>query len=198
MRDCAGRGSGATVRHPPARQRSGDTVSNPALGDTLTLLAFLYLAVVSVLLTVIDLRSHRLPDRIVLPSYLVAGALLGLAALAAGEYSRLLVAGIGLVALWLFYFLLAVARPGGMGFGDVKLAGLLGLYLGWLGWGPLVVGALTAFLLGGIAATVLLLSRRASRTSGIPFGPWMLAGAWVGILAGDAVLRAYLGSFSLT
>ena len=173
-------------------------MSNSALGDTLTLLAFLYLAVVSVLLTVIDLRSHRLPDRIVLPSYLVAGALLGLAAVAAGEYSRLLVAGIGLVALWLFYFLLAVARPGGMGFGDVKLAGLLGLYLGWLGWGPLVVGALTAFLLGGIAATVLLLSRRASRTSGIPFGPWMLAGAWVGILAGDAVLRAYLGSFSLT
>jgi leader peptidase (prepilin peptidase)/N-methyltransferase len=92
---------------------------------------------------------------------------------------------------------LALARPDGMGFGDVKLAGVLGLYLGWLGWGALVVGAFGAFLLGGVFSLVLLAAGRVGRKSGIPFGPWMLAGAAVGTLFGSALWDAYLALVGL-
>lgn len=166
-------------------------------GFALSLVAYLYLAAVSVALALIDLDTHTLPDRIVLPAYAVGAVLLGLAAPVAGDYGRLLSAGVGLAALWLVYFLMAVLYPGGMGFGDVKLAGVLGLFLGWLGWGPLLVGAFSAFLLGGVFALVLLLTKRVSRKGGIPFGPWMLLGAWVGILAGDTIWFSYLALFGL-
>jgi leader peptidase (prepilin peptidase)/N-methyltransferase len=79
-----------------------------------------------------------------------------------------------------------------MGFGDVKLAALLGLYLGYLGWGPVIVGAFAAFLLGGIFSIVLLAAARATRKTGIPFGPWMLLGAWVGIVFGREISTGYL------
>lgn len=174
---------------------TGETIASPGVG--LLLLAFLYLAAVSVALALIDLDTHTLPDKIVLPSYLVGAALLTLSSVLSGDYGRLLTAGIGLVALWSLYLVLALAYSGGMGFGDVKLAGLLGLYLGWLGWGPLAVGAFGAFLLGGIFAIVLVVTKRVSRKGGIPFGPWMLAGAWVGVLAGEFIWHAYLSSFGL-
>jgi leader peptidase (prepilin peptidase)/N-methyltransferase len=88
--------------------------------------------------------------------------------------------------------------PGGMGFGDVKLAGVLGLFLGFLGWPELVVGTFSAFVLGGLFSIALLLTRRATRKSGIPFGPWMLAGAWCGILFGAPIASAYLSLFGLS
>jgi leader peptidase (prepilin peptidase)/N-methyltransferase len=167
------------------------------LGLVLLLVAFLYLAAVSVALALIDLDIHRLPDKLVLPAYIAGVVLLGSAILVTGEYGRLLSAGVGMAVLWLLYFMMAVLYPGGMGFGDVKLAGVLGLFLGWLGWGPLIVGAFSAFLFGGLFALMLLVSRRVSRKGGIPFGPWMLMGAWVGIFAGDPILRSYLALFGL-
>lgn len=161
----------------------------------LLLIAYLYLAGVSVLLALIDLRTHTLPDRVVLPSYIIGATLLTAASLGEGNPARLLGGALGLVSLWSFYFLLAVISPAGVGFGDVKLAGLLGLYLGWLGWGPLLVGAAAAFLFGGVVAGVLLATRRVDRGAGIPFGPWMLVGAWAGIVAGTPLLGAYLAAF---
>lgn len=158
----------------------------------LTLIAFLYLAAISVALAVIDIDTHTLPNRIVLPAYGVGGALLGTALILEGEWSRLVSAGVGCGAAFLFYLILALARPGGMGFGDVKLAGVLGLYLGSLGWAQLAIGLFAAFVLGGVFGIVLTATRRATRRSGIPFGPWMLAGAWVGILAGGPLWAAYL------
>lgn len=163
----------------------------------LTVVAFLYLAAVAIALALIDLDTSTLPNRIVLPAYPVAFLLLGGAALLAGEPSRLVSGLVGATAMFGLYLALALARPGGMGLGDVKLAGVLGLYLGWLGWGPLVVGAFAAFLLGGLFAIALLMTRRAGRKDGIPFGPWMLAGAWVGILGGDAIATGYLSLFDL-
>jgi leader peptidase (prepilin peptidase)/N-methyltransferase len=80
-----------------------------------------------------------------------------------------------------------------MGFGDVKLAGLLGGALAWLGWGPFAVGAFGAFLLGGMFAVGLLLTGRANRGSGIPFGPWMLLGAALGIAVGAPAWSWYVG-----
>jgi leader peptidase (prepilin peptidase)/N-methyltransferase len=100
--------------------------------------------------------------------------------------------------LYGFYLALRLIHVGGMGGGDVKLAGVIGLYLGWLGWGALAVGALAAFLLGGVFGVLLLALRRAGRRSAIPFGPWMLAGAWTGILAGEAVSRWYFAGPGIT
>ena len=90
------------------------------------------------------------------------------------------------------YFALAVIRPGGMGFGDVKLSGVIGLYLGWVGVGSLIVGAFSAFLLGGVFSIVLVLSRGAGRRTAIPFGPWMIVGAGVGVFFGETIANAYL------
>jgi leader peptidase (prepilin peptidase)/N-methyltransferase len=85
-----------------------------------------------------------------------------------------------------------------MGFGDVKLAAVLGIYLGWLGWGELIVGAFAAFLLGGLFAIGLMVFRRAGRKTAIPFGPWMLGGAWIAILFGNTIAGGYLALFGLS
>jgi leader peptidase (prepilin peptidase)/N-methyltransferase len=167
------------------------------VSNVLELVAFLYLAAVSVSLALIDIDVHKLPNRIVLPSYLVGIVFLGTASLLSGDFGALIRLAIGLAASWIVYFAMALAYPGGMGFGDVKLAGVLGLYLGWLGWGTLATGTLAAFLLGGAFAVALLVARRANRKSGIPFGPWMLAGAWVGIAVGNVAFSSYLSLFGL-
>jgi leader peptidase (prepilin peptidase)/N-methyltransferase len=154
--------------------------------------AFAYLAAIGVALTLIDLDTHRLPNSIVLPSYPVLGALLGLASWGTGDLDALVRAAIGGTALWAWYFGLCLAYPRGMGFGDVKLAGLLGAALAWLGWGPFAVGSFTAFLLGGLFSVALLVTGRATRRTGIPFGPWMVMGAAVGIAVGEPLWGAYL------
>lgn len=159
------------------------------------LIAFLYLAAVSVALALIDLDTHTLPNAIVLQSYVVGVILLGAAGIASGGYGAMLRAVIGMAVLWLIYFGMAMAYPGGMGFGDVKLAGVLGLFLGYLSWGALITGAFAAFVLGGIFSFALLASRKANRKSGIPFGPWMLVGAWVGVLFGEPIVQGYLSLF---
>ncbi|MGY4858099.1 prepilin peptidase [Cryobacterium sp. AP23] len=160
--------------------------------QALVLIALLYLGAASVALALIDVDTHRLPNSIVYPSYVVGAILLGGASILDQNFEALVGAAVGMGAMWLAYLVMALAYPGGMGFGDVKLAGLLGLFLGYLGWAELVVGAFAAFLLGGFFAVGLILLRRASRKSGIPFGPWMLAGAWVGILFGASVWDGYL------
>jgi Type II secretory pathway, prepilin signal peptidase PulO and related peptidases len=164
----------------------------------IVLIAFLYLATITVMLGLIDVDTHTLPNRIVLPSYLVAIITFAAATVFDADATALLRACIGMMALWLIYLILAIVYPGGMGFGDVKLAGLLGLYLGWVGWGPLIVGGFGAFVLGGLYSVVLLVMRRAGRKSGIPFGPWMLAGAWVGVFFGDAIWNTYLSTIGLS
>jgi leader peptidase (prepilin peptidase) / N-methyltransferase len=154
--------------------------------------AYAYLAAIGVALALIDLDTHRLPNAIVLPSYPVLAALLALASWGEGDGGALVRAVVGGCGLWVAYFLLCLAYPRGMGFGDVKLAGLLGAALAWLGWGPFAVGAFGAFLLGGLFSVVLLLTGRASRGSGIPFGPWMVLGAGAGIAVGTPLWDAYL------
>lgn len=161
------------------------------LGASAALPAYLYLAAIAVALAVIDLDVLRLPDAIVLPSYPIAGALLLLAAAVQGDWGSALRALAGAAALGGLYLALAMLMPGGMGFGDVKLAGLLGLYLGWLGWGPVLVGAFAAFLLGGLVGLALLVTGRAGRRSAIPFGPHMLAGALLAVFAAGPITAWY-------
>ncbi len=157
--------------------------------------AYLYLAAIGVALALIDLDVHRLPDAIVLLSYPVLAVLLVVASWGGDDWSALLRALIGGLGLWGLYFLLAVIKPGGMGFGDVKLAGVLGAALAWVGWGALAVGAFGAFLTGGLFAIGLVLVRRAGRRSKVPFGPWMILGAAIGLAAGQQLWSAYLGLF---
>lgn len=170
---------------------------NVTIAVILVFIAFLYMAAIGVALLLIDIDTHRLPNVIVLPSYIVAGVLLLAAAILGGYWDSALRALLGGVILFVAYYLMAFIRPGAMGFGDVKLSGVLGLYLGWLGWGTLIVGAFGAFLLGGIFSIGLLIARRAGRKSGIPFGPWMIAGAFVGVFAGEELWAAYFGLVGL-
>lgn len=154
--------------------------------------ALLYWAAVGVALTVIDIDHHRLPNVIVLPSYLVTVALLLLASVLTDDYGRMATAMLGCAILFAVYAILALASPHGMGLGDVKLAGALGLLLGWLGWTALVIGGFSAFLLGGVVGAALLIGRRATGESRIPFGPFMLAGAGLGVFVGGSIAASSL------
>ncbi|WP_432547103.1 prepilin peptidase [Kineococcus sp. SYSU DK004] len=168
------------------------------VGPTWALPAYLYLAAIAVALALIDLDVRRLPDPIVLPSYVVAGALLLLASAGTGDWAAAGRAVAGMLVLGLLYGALFVAKPGGMGLGDVKLSGVLGLYLGWWGWDALAVGAFAAFLIGGLVAVVTILRRGGGRRTAIPFGPSMLGGALLALPAAGPVAGWYLGLMGLT
>ena len=152
--------------------------------------ALLFFCATGIALGAIDLESRRLPDRIVLPAYPVLALLLGLAAVIESDPEALVRAGAGAVASSLGHYALAFAVPGGMGLGDVKLAGLTGAVLAHLSWPALLVGVAAPFLLAGAVATAALLARRAGRGSALPFGPFMVGGAFVGLLAAGPVLDA--------
>lgn len=156
-------------------------------------LLFAYLAAIGIALALIDIDVRRLPDAIVLPSYPVVAALVVLASWGTGDWGALLRAGIGALAATTGYFVLRVAYPAGMGLGDVKLAGLLGAGLAWLGWGPYAVGLFAAFLVGGVVSLVLMATGRVTRRTAIPFGPWMILGAALGVAVGEPLWTAYLG-----
>ncbi len=137
---------------------------------------------VMVVLAAIDLDVHRLPDAIQLPAYPVLLALLAVASAAGGTWGSLGRAALGGLALLAFFLVLALVGAG-MGLGDVKLAGLLGLLLGWLSWAHVLVGAVAGILLGGIVGAVLLATRTAGRSSEFAYGPPLLAGAALAIVA---------------
>ena len=147
-------------------------------GGSALLPAYCYLALVSIPLAVIDALSGRLPDRLTLPSYPIALALLGGAALAVPEGGQhYLHALAGLAACAAFYGVLWLISPASIGLGDVKLAGVLGLYLGWFGARAVLAGLLGGFVLAAMVGVVLIAARRATRKTHIPFGPFMLAAA---------------------
>jgi leader peptidase (prepilin peptidase)/N-methyltransferase len=153
--------------------------------------AYLYLAAVGLALALIDLDCKRLPDALTLPSYPLAAVLLGGAALAgsdSGEFVRALLGG---VAMFAVYFALCFAYPAGMGFGDVKLAGVLGLYTAWLGWGAWAVGLFLGFFLGGVFGIALIAVKKGGRKTAVPFGPFMLLGALIAILVGLELAGGY-------
>jgi leader peptidase (prepilin peptidase) / N-methyltransferase len=151
--------------------------------------AFLVLAGAAVPLTAIDLEHRLLPNRILVPASVAGASLLTLAAALTGEWPALLRAGLGAVLLFAVFLILALISPRSLGMGDVKLAGFLGLFLGWLGWTTLVLGALAGFVVQALAALALLAARRIGLRSELPFGPAMLLGAAIAIAAGDFISR---------
>lgn len=153
----------------------------------------LVLGSAGVALTVIDLDHHRLPNAIVLPLYPVTVAGLALAGVLSGGWP-LGGAAVG-GALWLIIVGLPwlVSGGRGMGFGDVKLAPVLGATLGWWAVSSAVVGLLAAFLLGALVGVALMVAGRAGRRSALPFGPFLILGALIGLVLGEPLGEAYLG-----
>lgn len=135
----------------------------------------------AVVLGFIDLSVRRLPDTLVLPGYPLAAVALAVCSLLTGHWTSLLWSAICAAAAFGFYLLLALVtlEQEGLGFGDVKLAGVVAGLLGWLDPMGALLGVLTGFILGGLIAGVLLLRRRRRRDSHLTLGPAILAGAYI-------------------
>jgi leader peptidase (prepilin peptidase)/N-methyltransferase len=198
---CADCGTPISVRYPlvelgTALLFGAVTGWLAGLGRLEALPAYLWFGAVGLALAVIDLDCRRLPNALVLPSYPVLAVLLLAATLVDGDWPALTRAGIAAATLFGLYALLAVIHPAGMGWGDVKLAGLIGLMLGYLSWAALVVGGFAGFLLGAVAGVIVLASRRGNRKTALPFGPFMLAGALLAMFVADPVARLYLDNLT--
>ena len=150
--------------------------------------AYLAFAGIGGALALIDLDVRRLPNSIVLPAYPVLGVLLALD----GDAQALLRAALGAAVLFVFYLVVAMVAVGAMGFGDVKLAGVIGGMTAYLSWGTLLSGAFLGFFLGAVAGLLLIAVRRAGRRSAVPFGPFMLLGAWTAVLGAGHIGDYYL------
>ena len=146
--------------------------------------AWPYLAVIPLgcLLAAIDIACLRLPELLVLPG--IGGSLVGFAtvALCTGAWGALLRAGLGGLALGGAYLVLALLPGGQLGLGDVTLAVMLGVYLGWLGWPFVLFGAVLPFLVNAPIVLGMLVARRVGRRSSLPFGPAMLVGAYLAVV----------------
>jgi len=145
--------------------------------------AFAFVGALGVALAQVDVAVQRLPDPLTLPGYPALIVLLTLAAAFTGAWQDLTRALLGGLALGAAYLLLGLLSGGQLGGGDIKLAGLLGLLLGWAGWRALITGASLGFVLAAVVGLVMLASRRISRRSMISFGPYMLAGALLAVLS---------------
>ncbi len=157
-----------------------------SLGGVWSLLFLLPAVPVGVALTVVDWRTRLLPTRVIAPSYVVLVALVLVCFLITRDTDDLIRAGWGWLGAGALFFVLWFVHPRGLGYGDVRLSGLLGIALGYLGWGPLVVGIYTGFLLGGVGGGLLSLLRIVERRA-FPFGPFMLVGALLGIMTGSSL-----------
>lgn len=159
------------------------------LGDDAALLpAYLTFAALGIALAAIDLDVRRLPNVLVLPAYPVLAALLAIDA----DGHRALRAVEGGGGLFVFFFAVAFAAPGAMGFGDVKLSGLIGAMTAYLSWGTFLTGAFGAFLFGAVFGVLLIVTSGAGRRTAVPFGPFLILGAWTAILGAGHLGEAYL------
>jgi leader peptidase (prepilin peptidase)/N-methyltransferase len=195
-RDCA---APIAVRYPLVE--AGTAVLFVTLGARYprdaVLPALLVLGAAGVALALIDLEHRRLPFVITVPLFgvtavlvVVAGAVDGWSTLDVAVLSTLLWGG-------LFATLYYGTGGRGMGFGDVVLAPTLGLALGWLGWGASLVGLLSGFASGALVGVVLMTAGKAGRRSALPFGPFMLIGALIGIFVGQDLWSHYLEASGL-
>lgn len=145
------------------------------------LAVYIVFGVWGAILAIVDARTHRLPNALVLPAYPVGLALLIVAETTGAQAAGLPTALGAMLTGFAVFFGIAMISPGALGGGDVKLAGALGLMLGWLGWNALGVAAVATFLLAGAYAVVAMLARRAARDTRIAFGPFLVMGSWVGV-----------------
>ena len=164
-------------------------------GLSVRAVAYAALFWVLVVLTVIDLEHRLLPTRVIYPSLAAGWVLLAIDAVVVGETERLLDALIGLAIFAGFFFTVAFLVPRGMGMGDVRLALLLGTFLGYLGGaGFVLLGMFMSFLTGSVVGGIVATVTKGGRKMKIPFGPFLAAGTLIAIFLGRPILDAYLGT----
>jgi leader peptidase (prepilin peptidase)/N-methyltransferase len=157
------------------------------------LLLLLVLAAALLAISVIDLEHYIIPNRIVYPTIFISVPLLVIAAAVGSRWGHLRGAAIGAVLAWGLLLVVHLVSPRGMGFGDVRLSFVLGLFLGWISYGHVLTGLFMGFLLGALVGGGLVLVRLRSRTDHVPFGPFLAVGTAVAVFAGGPVVRAWLG-----
>lgn len=150
-------------------------------GWTPPLGAYASFAVLGTVVSATDLAARRIPNRVVLPGFAAALVLLGVASGISGAWWPLARAGIAMVVLAGFYLALGLSFPSGMGMGDVKWSGVVGLLLGWLGWPAVATGTLLAFAAAALAVTILW-AATSRRSPLVPMAPFMTAGALAAVL----------------
>jgi leader peptidase (prepilin peptidase)/N-methyltransferase len=180
---------------PASRQRVGLTavvavvfggLAGASAGKTALLPAFILLALVCATLAIIDFETKRLPDRLVVLAAVGGAVLLTIAAAVDDAWHPLLRALEGAAAAFAVLFLLVLISPRGFGLGDVKIGGVLGGFLGWFGWKYVYYGIFAGFVLGALVAIAMLVTRRGTMKTAIPFGPTLMLGP-VLVLAFDLV-----------
>ncbi|MFQ5947897.1 MAG: prepilin peptidase [Acidimicrobiia bacterium] len=191
-RDC---GAPIPARYPLVEAATAGlfAAASVVIGVRWVLPAYWWFVGVAVVLVLTDLDHRRIPNRILVPGIVVGTALLAAGALADGDPGSVVRALGGGAAYFLLLLVVALVARGGFGFGDVKLGFLLGEFLAYRSWGALASGIVLAFLLGGVYALALLVSRRAGRKDAIPFGPALVAGALAAVAIGDRLAEWYLG-----
>ncbi len=191
---CRACGERISARYPAVELLTGLLFAAvaAAVGADWALPAFLVFTASLVAVTVIDLEHYIVPNRIVAVTLALTIPLLALAAVIEGEGDRFVSALIGMVAAGGALLILNLISPAGMGMGDVKLALVLGLLLGWLGLAYVALGLFFGFLLGAIVGLVLIVTGVRSRKDHVPFAPFLASGALLAVLAGSPVLQWYV------
>lgn len=191
---CRHCGNPISVRYPLIELTTGIlfALSAAKFGWSVETFVFAGFCWVLVVLTVIDLDHKLLPNRVVYPAFVAGWGGLVAAAIVAEDTDRLLDAAIGAAIFGGVFFVIALVAPRGMGFGDVKLAFVLGTFLGYVRIGLVPLGMFLAFLTGALIGVVAMLRSGGGRKMQIPFGPFLALGTVLALFAGDPLLDAYL------
>lgn len=189
-RDC---GQPISARYPAVELATGlaFAATGALVGFSVLLVPMLWFVAACIALFMIDIDLRKIPNAIVFPSWAVVGLGLAVTGMVQGEWDNVLRAGLAALAMGVAYFTLALLYPAGMGMGDVKLAVLLGMVLGWYGWPQVLVGFFAGFLFGAVWGLGLILIRRGGRKTAVPFAPFMILGAVFALLFGGPVADWY-------
>jgi leader peptidase (prepilin peptidase)/N-methyltransferase len=190
---CRNCGEPISVRYPMVEFGAAALFVAAAIrfGTSWALPAFCVFFAALLAISVIDIDHFIVPNRVLYPTLFITFPLLALAALITGDWTALLHAVIGGAGGFIALLVVHLISPAGMGFGDVRLAGLIGMMLGWLGVGYAVLGIFMGFLLASIIGIGLIVTRLRGRKDPVPFGPFLAAGAVLTVLWGHALLGAY-------
>ena len=164
-------------------------------GWSIKLLALLALAILTVPLVVTDIKEHRLPNSLTLGGFIAGLGVSIVLVFSENSFSPLMHSLSYALLAGLAFLLLNLASRGGMGMGDVKLAVMLGALIAPFGWQVLVMGFIVAFVLGAIIGLILLAGKRVSRKTLIPFGPYLLVGAWASLFIGAEKGQYFINLF---
>ena len=195
---CANCGDRISIRYPLIEAITAllFVLARFEFGVTMRAVTFAAFFWVLVVLCVIDLEHKLLPNRVVYPAFVAGWALLAITAVVEGDPMRLTGAAYGALIFGGFFTLVAFIYPAGMGGGDMKLAFVLGTFLGFLrSPGLVLLGMFLSFLSGGLGGLLVMGLGGGGRKTQIPFGPFLALGTVLAVLVGDPLLDAYLSSY---